>query len=264
VVEYRGLWSRDLIGSGLSDQVKNHTRAHFASRPRSKFLFVRRPDRRLRDGGYRVFWGSTLPNENRFWTARLASYEDVLEIDFMQPGEPLDHPLLLVCTHGKHDRCCARQGRPLYQALAELLPPHWVWQSSHIGGDRFAGNLVVLPQGLYYGRVAPTEAQGLLDDLHDGRVTSDRYRGRSCYGFAVQAAERAVREATGELGIDGVRFVDNSADGDRSLVRLRARGREFEVEVTSREDTPRFLTCNAPRAIAPRRYDARILRESAA
>ena len=28
-------------------------------------------------------------------------------------GEPLDHPLLLVCTHGKRDRCCARYGQAL-------------------------------------------------------------------------------------------------------------------------------------------------------
>ena len=33
-----------------------------------------------------------------------------------------------------------------------------MWQSSHIGGDRFAGNVVFLPEGLYYGRVEPAEA----------------------------------------------------------------------------------------------------------
>ena len=63
------------------------------------------------------------------------------------PGEPLGHPLLLVCTHGIRDRCCARYGQELCRNLHGLAPDGWVWQASHVGGDRFAGNLVVLPEG---------------------------------------------------------------------------------------------------------------------
>ena len=29
----------------------------------------------------------------------------------------------------------------------------WVWQCTHVGGDRFAGNLVCFPEGLFFGRV---------------------------------------------------------------------------------------------------------------
>ncbi|OFO15701.1 hypothetical protein HMPREF3088_02985, partial [Corynebacterium sp. HMSC22B11] len=40
------------------------------------------------------------------------------------PGNPpgarrVDHPILLVCTHGRRDRCCAVRGRPLAAALSK-------------------------------------------------------------------------------------------------------------------------------------------------
>ena len=38
------------------------------------------------------------------------------------------------------------------------------------GGDRFAGNVVVLPEGLYYGRVRPEEAWTVLDEHLAGRI----------------------------------------------------------------------------------------------
>ncbi len=141
------------------------------------------------------------------YSALLDRYEDLLELDLAAPGEPLGHPLLLVCTHGKHDRCCARYGRPLHQALSEQADEGWVWQSSHLGGDRFAGNVVFLPEGLYFGRVGPGEAWPVLDEYLAGRLDVDHFRGRSCYSFAEQAAERAVREASGMRGIDDLSLV---------------------------------------------------------
>src|SRR6266508_2609172 len=193
LVEYRGLWAHDVLpGSGLSDQVKAHLREQAAARPRTKLLFVRRTER-----------GGTL------FHAEVEGYEDLLGLDLTGPGEPLTHPLLLVCTHGKHDRCCARYGRPLYHALTEQADEDWVWQSSHVGGDRFAGNAVFLPDGLYFGRVGPGEAWPVLDEYLAGRIHLELYRGRSCYSFAEQTAERAVREATGLRGIDDLELVEH-------------------------------------------------------
>jgi hypothetical protein len=150
LVEYRGLWGHDVLpGSGLSDQVKANLREQAAARPNTKLLFVRRSERRGRPE-LRVMWGSSPERGASLFHAELESHEDLLDLDLAVPGQPLDHPLLLVCTHGKHDRCCARHGRPLYQALTELAEEDWVWQTSHVGGDRFAGNVVILPEGLYW------------------------------------------------------------------------------------------------------------------
>jgi hypothetical protein len=48
--------------------------------------------------------------------------------------------------------CCARLGVPLAQALAARHPGP-VWETTPVGGHRFAANLVLLPHGLYYGPV---------------------------------------------------------------------------------------------------------------
>lgn len=258
LVEYRGRWGHDAISaSGLSADVKAHLRELAAARPHTKVLFVRRPDRRGEDG-LTVVWGSSPERGGTLSRAHLDGYDDLLELDPAQAGEPLGHPFVLVCTHGKHDRCCARQGRPLYGALSELADEGWVWQSSHVGGDRFAGNVVFLPEGLYFGRVGVAEARPLLDEYLAGRIVLEHYRGRCAYGFAEQTAERAVRDAAGLRGIDDLELVRH----DGPLVRFRAGGRVYDVELTPARGALTYLTCDAEVLRHPRHYAARILRES--
>ena len=259
LVEYRGRWGHDAVGaSGLSDEVKTHLRDVAAARPHTKLLFVRRPDRRG-EGGLTVVWGSSPERGGVLSHVHLDGYEDLLELDVARAGEPLGHPLVLVCTHGKHDRCCARRGRPVYGALSELADDGWVWQSSHVGGDRFAGNVVFLPEGLYFGRVDVADAWPVLDEYLAGRIDLEHYRGRCAYGSAEQTAELAVRDAAGLRGIDDLELVRH----DGPLVVFRAGGRVYEVELTPARGALTYLTCEAETLRHPRHYAARILRESA-
>ena len=76
--------------------------------------------------------------------------------------EPDDSRYVLVCTNGRHDACCATFGRPLVRALRESQWADQVWECSHIGGDRFAGNLVLLPDSLYFGHCDGPEAERVL------------------------------------------------------------------------------------------------------
>ncbi len=265
LVEYRGVWSRDtLAGSVLSSAVKRHLRAQLQALPRSRLLFVRRPERRGREG-YAVFAGRSLERDRRLYGLEVETYEDLLDLDLAGAltegpalGKPVTHPLLVVCTHGKRDRCCAKFGRPLYEALREQADPDWVWQATHVGGDRFAGNLVSLPDGLYFGRVDRTAVWGLLDELLAGRVDLAHYRGRSCYGFAVQAAEHRVRAETGRTGVDDLRLVRVERSGDGAwTVRFRVEesGEMHDVDVASGvSDEPVYLTCSSLNPERPRRH----------
>ena len=191
LIEYRSLWSHDAFaGSGLSEQVKNHLREQLAARPRTRLLFIRS---RLRRGVVGLVAYSATSREAQLELRRVdfERYHDLTRIDLAGgAGEVVEHPLLLVCAHGKHDPCCALYGRPLYDALVDEVDADWLWQSTHVGGDRFAGNLVCLPHGLYYGRLDGPAAASVLDELLAGRIHLDPYRGRCCYPFAVQAAER--------------------------------------------------------------------------
>jgi len=251
LVEYRGLWGPNALrASGLSDQVKQSLREQVHARPRSRLLFVRRPDRRGR-AGLRAYAATSREGEESLRCVSLESYEDLRTIDLAGAGEPLEHPLFLVCTHGKHDPCCARRGRPLFETLAEQVEEEAVWQTTHIGGDRFAGNLLCLSRGVYYGRVGRKDAGRVLDAHLDDTIDLERYRGRSCYSFAAQAAERDVRERTGLLGLDDLRLV--SDDGSRIAFADRE-GRVHEREVSLELGPQDYLTCTAHELHRPRRY----------
>jgi hypothetical protein len=261
LVEYRGLWGYDAVAaSGLADEGKRRLREQREARPNTKLLFIRRPHRRAHPT-LAVFWGSSPERGGELFHAEVEHHEDLLELDLTTEGrERLDHPLLLVCTHGKHDRCCARYGRPLYKALEDQAEGDWVWQASHLGGDRFAGNVVFLPEGLYFGRVAPADAWSVLDEYLAGRIDLDHYRGRSAYTFAEQAAEVAVRRTAGLRGLEDLELVEHEG----AHIRFRADARFFDVGVVYEPGELTYLTCTTETLSHPRHYVAGILRESGA
>ena len=255
LVEYRGLWGPNALrASGLSEQVKERLREQIAAREHSRLLFVRRPDRRRRPE-LRAYAATSREGDESLRAFTFEDHEDLRELDLTAGGDPVAHPLFVVCTHGKHDPCCARRGRPLYEALAEQLDPGWVWQSTHVGGDRFAGNLVCLPHGIYYGRVAREDAVEVLDDHLADRIALAHYRGRSCHAFGVQAAERDVRERAGLLGVDDLRLERAHRAGDRIVAAFRdATGELHEREVVEELGPEDYLTCAAIEQRRPRHY----------
>jgi len=167
-------------------------------------------------------------------------------------GAPATDPAFLVCTHGRHDPCCADHGRPLVRALAGGGRAG-VWESSHLGGDRFAGNLLCLPHGLYFGRVAPEEGVRVADAYRDGRIELERYRGRSCFSMVVQAAEGLVRLERDLRGVDDLVPVRRlrRAKGEDDVVLREADGRTWVARVRTSAAAPRLLTCNGPEGRPP-------------
>lgn len=259
LVEYRGLWNRDVLGGSLfSDRVKTTLREQLEALPKARLLFIRRPERRSQEGRM-VYVARSTEAGASLRGLEVAHVEDLVGVDLTALADPVRHPLLVVCTHGKRDRCCARYGRPLYDRLREEADEGWIWQSTHVGGDRFAGNLVCLPHGLYFGRVGADEVWPVLDEYLAGRIYLQCYRGRSCYAFPVQAAEYAVREASSVGDVDGLRIVSASRKGPkRWTVRflVRSSGDVHEVEVEQEAGELTYLTCDAAALRHPRRYVA--------
>jgi hypothetical protein len=257
LVEYRGLWSSDaLAGSGLSDQVKARLRELRAFQPRTRLLLIRRPDRRHHPH-LSVYVADSRQGEEALGQLEIAHHEDLRTIDPWTAASPVAEPLFLVCTHGKHDPCCARYGRPLFDALNEQLPADSVWQCSHVGGDRFAGNVVCLPHGVYYGRVERDDVPGLVDEYLSRHISLAHYRGRSCWPFGVQAAERRIRAEDGLTGLDDLSLSAITEIGDRRwTVAFSTPAGAREVEVMREAGELTQLTCNAVAARRPLRYVA--------
>jgi hypothetical protein len=265
LVEYRGAWSRDVLGGSLlSPELKAHLREQLDALERSRLLFLKKPERRGRVGRS-VFFGASRPGHERFFRLEVEHQDDLCGFDFAGALEadgasaaPLEQPLFVVCTHGKRDRCCALRGRPLYDALLQAVDSDHVWQSTHVGGDRFAGNVVVFPSGLYYGRVDPADTVELVASHMSGRVDLDHYRGRCGYSCPVQAAEHAIRESEGVLGIDDLRLVGSESHGEGAW-RIRFRTPDAAVHETvvavSLADEPEYLTCESAEPRRARRYE---------
>jgi hypothetical protein len=268
LVEYRGPWAKDILtGSLLSPEVKEHLRAAQKALPNTRLLFVRRTERRVHPH-YHVILGSTSERDPTFHELEISNHGDLLDVDLAgvlagrveAPGRPLDRPVFVVCTHGKRDRCCAKHGRPTFEELARHVGAESAWQSTHVGGDRFAGNLVAFPYGLFFGHVTPADVQPILERLREGSIDLSHYRGRCCYPFAVQAAERAVREETGLLGIDALVFVrtEQLVPDEWRITLAGPDGERYEVEVvTELEDEAVYLTCSSVTPQQFRRFVAR-------
>jgi hypothetical protein len=257
LVEYRGLWSSDaLAGSGLSDQVKARLRELRAAEPRTRLLLIRRPDRRHHPN-FVVYVADSREGRERLARLEVSHHEKLRDVDPWTAATEIDGPLFLACTHGKHDPCCARYGRPLFDALSEQLEAESVWQCTHVGGDRFAGNAVCLPHGVYYGRVDRDEVPGLVDEYLAGRISLAHYRGRSCWPFAVQAAERRIRAEEGLTALDDLSLNGLEEAGGRWTVSFSTREGPREVEVAAELGELTQLTCNADAAKRPLRYVAR-------
>jgi hypothetical protein len=115
-------------------------------------------------------------------------------------GSVAGEPVFLVCTHAQRSACCARWGGPLAQALAARYPGQ-VFQTTHVGGHRFAANLVILPHGLYYGPVGLDGAVAAIGAYQRGTVEPARYRGRAGQPKATQQAEHALLAERGSLDV---------------------------------------------------------------
>jgi hypothetical protein len=138
-----------------------------------------------------------------------SSYEELLALDLESllagspayAGQKREGPLYLVCTNGRRDRCCALRGLPLFHTLSAAAAGQ-VWQTSHVGGHRFAPNVICLPQGIYYGRVELEQAGGLVQAHQRGEIDLRHYRGRAAYPPPAQAAEYFLRRSSGQLGLN--------------------------------------------------------------
>jgi hypothetical protein len=254
LVENPGPWGVDaLLDNRLPTEVKTGLAA-LARDARVRVNLVRRHRRPAPRRGFRVFAAHTGPGSPWLETATLDTPEQLLDLDLAalgagrSPGlEPSGETLLCVCTHGRHDACCAERGRPLAAALTAAHPDQ-AWEISHIGGDRFAGNVLCLPHGLYYGRLDAVTAVAVAGDHLSGHLDLDHLRGRSSYPMPVQAAEVALRRQLGETRIEALRLVGQRRAGEQREVQFEVGASVWTVTVRTVAGEERHrLTCQALR-----------------
>jgi hypothetical protein len=243
LVEQPGSWGRD----GLRDSDFDRTvaqrvvqRAHEAG---LRTQAIRRP-------------GRVAAPDRRSWAVADTTLESVVWGTFGDDAELLDVPLdakadsdtapvYLVCTHSKHDACCALRGRPVAAALDELRPGR-VWETTHLGGDRFAANVLVLPSGLLYGHVPVEAAEGFVAAAESDQVLSGLLRGRVGHPPAVQAALAHAYDRLAVLNRRELDVVSSVRSGEETLVRIASPFGEHDITVRAERVDQEGLTCSNP------------------
>ncbi|HEX6262607.1 MAG TPA: sucrase ferredoxin [Actinomycetota bacterium] len=262
LVEQPGRWGHHaLLDSELPREVGEHL-AIEGHRHGVRVLLIKRRSRRP-GGPRRCFAAFTGRRERRLITFQIDAPQDLLDLDlgalardrWSGLGEEIGGPLFAVCTHGKHDQCCARLGAPLLRALSHRDD---TWEVTHVGGDRFAGNLLAFPHGLYFGRVTAEAAGRVVEAYEAGRIALDHFRGRSAFTPAAQAAEHHLRAALGVDGVDDLVLTSHRPLGPLHRVDFMVRGEARVVEVEEVLLETRPLTCKSGVARAPRSF---VLRE---
>ncbi|MFV8756654.1 sucrase ferredoxin [Nannocystaceae bacterium ST9] len=250
LVEDNGRWgAKPPRESELPDPVKLWLRG--LERPGTRIHLIRRPAGArpgARPSTRKLILASTPASpEQRRLVELDVELDRIPELDvdalLAAAGEASSAPLWLVCTHGARDRCCAKWGMPVFEAL-RARDPERVWQSSHLGGHRFAPTFVALPFGLMWGRVPVDRVAAIDQALARAELAGvEHLRGRSCWPSPAQAAEGSLRQAEPGLPIDALilREQIELAPG-RHRVEFEVRGglgrRSVEVETIELPPAP--------------------------
>jgi hypothetical protein len=206
---------------------------------------IRKHGRRPTTPRWRWFVAHSRVGEEALYSGEVSDPRDYLNVALDgSDGQLSTDPVVAVCAHGKHDQCCAVRGRSACQAIAAKYPES-TWECSHLGGDRFAATMLVLPEGLCYGRVDSTDSADLVRLYHEGRLDNRYLRGRTSLPHAVQAAQYFAREANGDDRIDALHPA--SVDHGDGEIRVVLHGDSGSVEVVLNEQLsePLLSQCHA-------------------
>lgn len=255
MLEHPGPWRVDAVaGSGIDPSVLGRLTEDTGATA-ARILLVRRYGRTDRSAPRRwLVAGRDRATESGPWRTDgdLLDASDALR----SPAPPAleREPLILVCTHGVHDVCCALRGRPVAEALAALWP-NQLWECSHVGGDRFAPNVVLLPDGFYYGDLDAETAVATVRGHLGGSVSGEYLRGMARYQPPIQAAVAMAYRRLGPLGPSDItvrsyrRLPRQPGQGTQTVVDLDIRNRPQPVRVRMQaiRRPSAQLTCRAIR-----------------
>lgn len=277
LIEYRGGWPADGF-DGLDLEPGTKALVFAAARAaRARVLLVRRHGRSVPQGGpprWAVLRYDATGAHRQHW-GTWGRDEDLAQIApaLTTPGEPSGRPVVLVCAHGLHDACCAVRGRPVARALSERRPD-LVWECTHVGGDRFAANVVVVPDGVYYGNLDAGSAVTVVEEHLAGRIGAEHLRGYTDLFPPQQAAVAAVLDRFGPAGRHDYAVARTFRDDDGWRIRVTGRppgpatadgeaGVEIaiDVDVRARRTPQRQLTCRGPATSSAVVYEAVSIRQ---
>ncbi len=246
LLELSGAWGHSaFLHSAIIDPDLGRAIARRVEAAGIRIAAIRRPGRRSATPRWRWFIAESGEGSEALYSGEVSDPREYLDLALDgSDGELSTDPLVAVCAHGKHDQCCAVRGRSATAAIAAQYP-ELTWECSHLGGDRFAATMLVLPEGLCYGRVDSTDSAELVRLYLDGRLDNRFLRGRTSLPHAVQAAQYFAREASGDDRIHALPPLDVQRSEHKIRVVLAGSSGPLEVVLAEELSEPLQSTCQA-------------------
>ncbi|QUM75090.1 hypothetical protein HWV00_01885 [Moritella sp. 24] len=221
LIEYDNSWSKEinnlLENSKIETEVVNHINDFTEWCPEDvKVLFIKNKET---GSGKKIYLTRVHKGKEKVSEFFVDNYKDILTIDlknaYKNPGGCKN--ILVVCTHGKHDKCCAKFGHPVFLGLSKWIKNTGanfeVWECSHVGGDRFAANIIWLPYGLGFGHVE-LDTEIFLNKLIQNKIPLEYFRGCSFFSSAGQFLEGVIRKKYNLDNPGGVEVIRNIENHD--------------------------------------------------
>lgn len=256
LLELSGAWGRSALldSAAIVDPGLGRAIARRFETAGMRIAAIRRPGRRSAAPRWRWFIAQSAEGSEALYHGEVTGPQGYLDIALDgSDGALSTDPVVAVCAHGRHDQCCAVRGRAATAAI-EARYPEFTWECSHLGGDRFAATMLVLPEGLCYGRVDSTDSAELVRLYLDGRLDDRFLRGRTSLPHAVQAAQHFAREETGDDRIDALSPLDVQHEHHEIRVVLGAAAGPLEVVLAEELSEPLRSMCRSMVAGSVRTY----------
>lgn len=211
LLEYPENWGKDIFNNNnLSVTVNNYLSELQSSFYNSRLQFIKKNN--VFDGEFNFYYVKSSEFEPCLYNFKINGYEDILDINIeklIESGEinkyKSDEKIIIVCSHGSYDSCCGKYGIKIYNEIANNHD-YSCWNTTHVGSHRFSANLVILPEGIYYGRVNQNNINNILESHLKQEIFLDCYRGRSCYTQPSQVSDYFLRKKIDKLGIYDIRW----------------------------------------------------------
>jgi len=218
--------------------------AQWLETPRSRLQLIRRPGRPGKRIQFMVV--SSASDRQQVSKLELGRYEDLLDVDLDALSSEAAEPMCLVCVHGRRDQCCGLRGSAVFRAIQACGVD--TWQTSHLGGHRFAACALWFPDGLMHGRLRAEDADAFVAARRAGEIGElDLFRGRCEHDRPTQAAEILLRARLGEQRADAIDWLGTTSESELTWeARFRTAAGDELVRVRL-EDTggARPVSCGA-------------------
>lgn len=240
LLEYRGHWSgKAFKDSKIPKAVKSFLNKQLKAVPNSRLQLIKK--HKNTDEHFKFYLAASDETNPRLYEFELENYEELLSLDIKKilksKKHMSDEKIFIICTNGEHDTCCGKFGMPVYLDIAESKYGSRTWETTHIGGHRFASTFVCLPHGLVYGRLRDGKvAEDLMKQYEDGKVHLPGYRGRSCHSNETQAAEYYLRKETGITEISEFLLKNSKKNDKKSLIKFLSQSDHMMHKVKIRQD----------------------------